>query len=89
MPNERPRTSACYYLILKLTRYIVLRPHALYLELFRRLLDNATDSETGVHVATGHALLYFLPNLFAKCSADRYETTALNFIPIISNPVVE
>ena len=38
----------------------VLRPHVLYFELFRRLLDNATDYETGVHGVTGHALPRFM-----------------------------
>ena len=30
------------------------------LKLYRRLLDNATDYETGVHAATGHVLPRFL-----------------------------
>ena len=61
----------------KLYHYTVLRPHVLNLKLFRRLLDNPTDSETGGCAATGDALPRFLSILFAKCSADRHEITAL------------
>ena len=77
MPNDRPSTSACHLLSLKLYHYTVLRPRVLYLELLRRLLDNAIDSETGVHAATGHALPCFLSVLFAKFSADKHGETAL------------